>query len=359
MPLVKVSHLNKRFGNVIAVDDVTFNVNNGELVTLLGPSGCGKTTTLRSICGLEIPDTGEIIVGDKTFTSIEKGIFISPEKRKMGMVFQNYAIWPHMTVFENIAYGLRVRRIPKSEVKRRVEKILELVNLTGLEYRHPSEISGGQQQRTALARSLIYEPEVLLLDEPLSNLDAKLRIQTRSWLKELQKELKTTSVYVTHDQAEAMAISDRIIVMNNGKIVQEGVPSEIYKRPASRFVAEFIGNTNFLDGIVIQTALESDTFGVVKFDINEIRCSIPKKFKVKDKITISVKPEEIELYKNNPVEKVNVLRGVITKRAYLGRCIDYRVKIGAKEISVESNLDIEVGESVYVYIPSEFCSIVE
>ncbi|MEM0066581.1 MAG: ABC transporter ATP-binding protein, partial [Sulfolobales archaeon] len=226
---IELVQVSKRFGKVLAVDKVSVEIEKGEFFTFLGPSGCGKTTTLRIIAGLEIPDEGRVIMDGADIT------YLPPHKRDTAMVFQNYALWPHMTVFENVAYGLKVRKYPKEEIRRKVKEVLELVRLEGLEDRYPTQLSGGQQQRVALARALVVEPKALLLDEPLSNLDAKLRIEMREELKRIQKSLNITAVYVTHDQEEAMVLSDRIAVMNRGRVVQIGSPEELYGRPKTLF----------------------------------------------------------------------------------------------------------------------------
>src|SRR5467141_5280965 len=247
-PHIEVDRLELYYGSVPAVRGVSFNVLPGEQLTLLGPSGCGKTTTLRAIAGLEQPSAGEIRIDGVPVYSSERGIHMRAEKRGLSMVFQSYAIWPHMTVFDNVAYGLRVRRRPEAEVTTRVREALDLVQLGELGARSASRLSGGQQQRVALARAFVFSPSVLLFDEPLSNLDAKLRAEMRVELKELQRRLDITSVYVTHDQEEALAISDRVIVMNVGVIEQIGTPQEIYDRPRSRFVADFVGSANLIRG---------------------------------------------------------------------------------------------------------------
>jgi iron(III) transport system ATP-binding protein len=237
--------------DVRAVDGVSISIASGSILTLLGPSGCGKTTTLRCLAGLERPDAGRIVIGDTTVFDSAKGIFVPPSDRGIGMVFQSYAIWPHMSVFENVAFPLRVARNRKysaAEIKDKVARALEMVRLGGFERRSATQLSGGQQQRLALARGLVHEPKILLLDEPLSNLDAKLREQMRFELKRLQRSLRVTTVYVTHDQAEALALSDEIAVFNQGRIVQRGNPHDIYSHPTSRFVADFIGSANFLTG---------------------------------------------------------------------------------------------------------------
>src|SRR5262247_2232372 len=244
--------LPKSFGansEVAAVSDITLDISDNSFVTLLGPSGCGKTTTLRLIAGYLVPDAGTIEVDGRTVSSASS--VVSPEARGMGMVFQNYAIWPHKTVFENVVFGLKLRKVPAADAKKKVTDALALVNLAGLEQRYPNELSGGQQQRVALARSLVVEPEILLLDEPLSNLDAKLRERMRGELKQLQRRTGITFVYVTHDQAEALALSDKIAVIHGGRLMQFGTPREVYGRPASRVVADFMGLVNLLPATVI------------------------------------------------------------------------------------------------------------
>lgn len=251
----------KRFGSTVAADAVSFTVTNGEFVTLLGPSGCGKTTTLRMIAGFIPPDAGAIRIGDTLVSDPARGILVPPERRRLGMVFQSYAVWPHMTVFENVAYPLRARRIARQEIARRVRETLDLVHMGELEARVPSQLSGGQQQRVALARALIDHPKVLLLDEPLSNLDAKLRESMRIEIKRLQRLSGITIVLVTHDQIEAMVMSDRIAVMHRGRVLQVGTPEDVYARPADRFVAGFLGKANFvpviIDGEEVRIALPS------------------------------------------------------------------------------------------------------
>ena len=246
MGTVRATGLVKMFGTVTAVNDLSFEAKAGEFLTLLGPSGCGKTTTLRLVAGLERPDRGEIQVGGRLLSSATSGLFVPPERRGMGMVFQSYAIWPHMTVFENVAFPLQELRVPRAEIRERVMTILGTVGLGELHARPAPMLSGGQQQRVALARALVSNPEVLLLDEPLSNLDARLREEMRFELREMQAKLGITSVFVTHDQAEAMTLSDRIVVMNAGRIEQEGSPQEVYQRPSTRFVMDFLGRANHL-----------------------------------------------------------------------------------------------------------------
>jgi len=239
--------VSKRFKDNAAIHDVSFQLRRGEVVSLLGPSGCGKTTTLRCIAGFYAPDSGSIALGARVVAG--PGLFVPPEDRRLSMVFQNYVLWPHMTAFDNVAFGLRLRRLGRDDIARRVRSLLEMLGLAGLENRYPHELSGGQQQRVSVARSLVVEPEVLLLDEPFSNLDARLRVDMRTEMRELLRRLGTTGIYVTHDQEEAMVLSDRIFLMHRGRIVQEGQPRELYEEPRSRFAAEFFGFGNFLPGV--------------------------------------------------------------------------------------------------------------
>ena len=250
MAEVRIEHVFKRFGAVTAVNDFDLVVKDGEFVSILGPSGCGKTTTLRMIAGFERATEGEIYIGDHCVSSSIKGSFAPPEKRDIGMVFQSYAVWPHMTVAENVGYPLKIQKVDKKEREERVQKLLELVHLGEYSKRYPHQLSGGQQQRVALARALVAQPGLLLLDEPLSNLDAKLRESMRFEILAIQKELGITVVYVTHDQGEAMAMSDRVVVMSAGVVQQIGAPHEIYTKPANKMVADFIGLVNFIDGEV-------------------------------------------------------------------------------------------------------------
>ena len=360
MSAVEVTGLVKKFGNVFAVNDISFKVDSGQIVTLLGPSGCGKTTALRCIAGLERPDAGEIRIDDTVVSSGGKGFFVPPEKRNLGMVFQSYAIWPHMTVFHNVSYGLEAKNMPKAEVTEKVEEALALTNLKGLEERYPAQLSGGQQQRVALARSVALDPKVLLLDEPLSNLDAKLRESMRFELKELQRRLKKTALYVTHDQTEAMVISNMVIVMNEGKIMQMDTPVGLYKRPRNKFVADFLGGTNFLTGTVKERLVEG---GLVTVETNEgINISVPIYDDAKEgnKILINIRPPSLKIHKTRPMEKANVWEGKIDRTGYVGDFVDYWVLVGDKELRVQQNgaVIFEEGESVYVQTYPEKCTVI-
>jgi iron(III) transport system ATP-binding protein len=308
-------------GEVTAVDGVSLEIQRGELVTLLGPSGCGKTTTLRLIAGFEFPNSGQILLDNKPINDLP------PHKRDMSMVFQSYAIFPHLSVFENIAYGLNVQHVPKDEIKRRVARVLELVELSGLENRAPNQLSGGQQQRVALARALVMEPKVLLMDEPLSNLDAKLREQMRNEIRRIQQRLGITSVYVTHDQIEAMTLSDQIVVMNQGKIEQIGSPTEVYRRPATRFVADFIGQANFIEATVRDRRdghLVLDALGTTLIALTPAAEIAPGAA-----ATLVIRPEMVEM--DSPQAQV---AGIVRRSAYLGNVIEYDVEVGGQLLSL-------------------------
>lgn len=305
---------------VTAVHDVSLDIEKGELITLLGPSGCGKTTTLRMIAGFEFPTLGRITLDGQEINSLP------PHKREMSMVFQSYAIFPHLTVFENIAYGLNVQRLSKSVIKERVNKVLELVHLEGYGDRAPTQLSGGQQQRVALARALIMEPKVLLMDEPLSNLDAKLREEMRTEIRRIQKEMNITSVYVTHDQIEAMTLSDRIVVMNQGIIEQIGTPVEIYRFPNSRFVANFIGRANFVPGVVQEQQERKLTVKALG-EVIALK-NIQREFNKQEAVTLIIRPEMIRIKKTG-----ELFKGVIRRAVYLGDVIEYDVEVSGQLIT--------------------------
>lgn len=305
---------------VTAVHHVSLDIKKGELVTLLGPSGCGKTTTLRMIAGFEFPTAGKIILDGEEINSLP------PHKRDMSMVFQSYAIFPHLNIFENIAYGLNVKRLPKAEIQRKVNRVLELVHLEGYGHRAPTQLSGGQQQRVALARALVMEPKVLLMDEPLSNLDAKLREEMRTEIRRIQKELNITSVYVTHDQIEAMTLSDRIVVMNEGVIEQIGTPVEMYRYPNSRFVANFIGRANFVPAVV-KKQREQDLTVKALDEVITIK-NIKSNFAEDAKVTLIIRPEMTRIKKTG-----ELFKGTIRRAVFLGDVIEYDVEIQGQIIT--------------------------
>ena len=347
---VTVSNLVKRYEKMTAVDSISFEAKAGELTTLLGPSGCGKTTTLRCIAGLENPDGGEISVGDRVVAS--DSVLVDTNKRNLAMVFQSYAIWPHMNVFNNVAYGLKVKRLPRNEIKEKVKNALSLVRLEGIEDKHPSKLSGGQQQRVALARSLVVEPQVLLLDEPLSNLDLKLREQMRIELKEIQRKLGVTSIYVTHDQTEALSMSDSIVIMNNGKIAQIGSPKEIYANPDNQFVAKFIGQTNILEGKVKQKTGDAGT--VELFNGTEITCNLPASVKEGANLTLSTRPEEIEILPKKQKTQ-NILEGTFLYEVFLGDTSIYQIDVAGKQITVQMIQHVNFEEKQKVWLkPNRF-----
>jgi ABC-type Fe3+/spermidine/putrescine transport system ATPase subunit len=310
----------KRFGAVTAVDRVSLEVADGELFTLLGPSGCGKTSLLRLAAGFHAPDAGEIRFGDRRVDRLP------PHARNIGMVFQNYALWPHMTVRGNVTYGLRLRRLPAAEVEARLRAGLAQVNLTGLEDRYPGQLSGGQQQRVALARALVLNPDILLLDEPLSNLDAKIRVQVRAEIRRLQQELGITTLYVTHDQEEALSLSDRVAVMRDGHVLQVASPRELYERPATRFVADFVGTNNFLAGV----ARERDgEWLAVETRVGLLRARMTARVGPGDRCVLAVRPENIDLGPDREAGQGsgNRLAGRIVIASYLGNTLRYDVEV--------------------------------
>ena len=354
---------NEQGVTIKAAQDVAFDVPEGKLFTLLGPSGCGKTTTLRSIAGLERPKGGEIRVGGRIVYSSDKGIFVAPNKRNFGMVFQSYAIWPHMNVFQNAAFPLQVgsRRLSKNEIREKVMRVLGAVALDHLAEREATKLSGGQQQRLALARALVMEPQLLLLDEPLSNLDAKLRERMRFELQRLQREFRLTTVYVTHDQNEALALSHRIAVMAEGRIVQIGSPREIYERPCNRFVADFVGTTNFLDATVVAPG-GGDGRCRVATALGELEVQCYDRLSRNDKVLISVRPEDVEI-SEHPLESGgghNVCRGTVDATAFLGEHLDFQIKVGGCVLLARAHpsLATPVGGGVYVRMNPEKCIII-
>ena len=335
--MIEIFNLLKRFdgekGSFTAVDEVNLTVPEGKLFTLLGPSGCGKSTTLRCVAGLERPEAGELKIGRETVFSSRDRIFTPPHQRDIGMVFQSYAIWPHMSVFENVAYPLKIKGLPRQEIKDRVTESLRVVGLGGLENRSAPHLSGGQQQRVALARALIKEPKVLLLDEPLSNLDAKLREQMRFEIKDLQRRLGVTTLYVTHDQSEALAISDLVAVMDRGKILDMGAPEEIYRRPRTRFTADFIGQSNVLDGRVIAT---DEGAARISTPLGDFYCPTPQGVRPADAVVIFIRPEDIEILEADSLSPENTFEGEIDSLTFLGETLDCEIR--AKELLLRTRL---------------------
>jgi ABC-type Fe3+/spermidine/putrescine transport system ATPase subunit len=323
-PVLRVSHLGKRYGQTMAVDDVSFDVGEGEVVTLLGPSGCGKSTTLRAVAGLELPEDGEIHLAGKLVASARQGVFVAPEKRNVGVVFQSYAIWPHMTVAENVGYPLRLRRLPAAPRAHKVAEMLALVGLDGLGERPAHQLSGGQQQRVALARALSYEPDILLLDEPLSNLDAKLRPELLDQIRALQRERGTSVLFVTHDQTEAMVASHRIAVMSRGKIEQMGTPSTVYEQPASCFVQQFVGKTVAFRGVAADP-------GVLVED-QRLPLALGADLPRGTPVMVTSRPEDVTLgaLPDGPCS----LPGVVAQTTYLGERLECEIAVGATRVRV-------------------------
>jgi ABC-type Fe3+/spermidine/putrescine transport system ATPase subunit len=326
--LLEFANVVKRYGETAVVNDISFTVAPGEFFTLLGPSGCGKTTTLRLLAGLEVPDAGEITLNGRCLSAPARGILVPIDKRHMGMVFQSYAIWPHLTVFENVAFPLRVRREPKESINKRVREALELVGLGGLEQRGATELSGGQQQRVALARSIVYTPALLLLDEPLSNLDVKLREQMRSELHALHRRLNLAVVYVTHDQAEALALSDRIAVVNEGRLEQVGTPVEVYERPHTRFVGDFLGRTVIVKGTIRRDGGQSfvDVDGK-----GRVAMTSDGQFRDGDVVRILSRPEDVTLLPMGEVGPNQVV-GRIEHVAYMGDHLEYTIATAGRTL---------------------------
>jgi iron(III) transport system ATP-binding protein len=324
---VEVDGVSKRYahrvkGEIYAARDVMLDVRPGEFLTLLGPSGCGKTTTLRMIAGYEMPDAGRIRFGGEDVTGLPAN------QRNIGFVFQNYALFPHLSIFENVAYGLRVRALPNDEVSRRVGEVLSLVGLAGYEQQFSGQLSGGEQQRVALARAIVIRPRVLLFDEPLSNLDARLRVEMRQEIRDLQRRLAITAVYVTHDQEEAMAVSDRIAVMNQGSVVQVGTAEDLYHRPASEFVAQFVGRVNLITGRVMAIAAETTTIAALGAEI--VAGPVRKDLTTGDQILLAVRPEAIEIARDGAVP--GSLHATVVSRTFLGEKIEYLLRCGGETL---------------------------
>jgi iron(III) transport system ATP-binding protein len=350
MGFVELTGLTKRYGSLAVVKDISLSIDKGQLVCLLGPSGCGKTTTLRLIAGFLEPDAGEIRVGGRRISA--PGDSEAPERRNMSMIFQSYALWPHMTVFENIAYGLRLRGLAKSEIQRRADTILAATKLTALAQRYPGELSGGQQQRVSLARALVIEPETLLLDEPLSNLDANLREEMRFEIRRLHDKYRYTTVYVTHDQAEAMTTANLIVVMNQGVIEQTGSPEDIYQRPRTEFVARFIGGTNIFKGRWDGSNTADCGHGLI------LRCGSGD-FAPQGETAVSVRHHDIRLAPTRPdATQTNWISGTVARQVYLGPHRDYLVTLaGGETVRTITPVDVAIkeGQTVWLHFPPEHC----
>lgn len=350
-----LENITKKFDQIVAVRDMNLEVKEGEFVCFLGPSGCGKTTTLRMIAGFETPTKGIVRYDGKVINDI------IPQKRNFGIVFQSYALFPHMSVIENVGFGLKMRKVPKSQINKRVDELLDLVGLADQKYKHPPELSGGQQQRVALIRSLATYPEILLLDEPLSALDAKIRVNLRAEIKKLQVELGITMIYVTHDQEEALSISDRVIVMNQGYIEQVNKPIEIYKNPQTQFVADFVGTSNFFEGeLKDNTVINKDT--TLNFVVSQNALSTLQS--TKEKVTLSIRPEKVHLFKDikglpKAYEKTNIKEGRIEVVTFLGVIVRSLIKVSGKRIIVDiTEKDFEksmlkMGDKVTLYFSPE------
>jgi ABC-type Fe3+/spermidine/putrescine transport system ATPase subunit len=337
MPDLRLVNIQKNYGKLKAVDNLSLKVREGELLTLLGPSGCGKTTTLRAVSGFVAPDSGEIYIGKRKITDI------APEKRGIGLVFQNYALWPHMTVFGNLAFGLQLKKLPRAEIARRVEESLAMVKLEGLAERYPRQLSGGQQQRVALARALVLEPDILLLDEPLSNLDALLREQMRFEIAQIHKQYRVTTIYVTHDQTEAMVISDRIAVLDKGRLMQLGKPTEIYSRPANRFVAGFMGTTSFIPGRVRSSKGDEvvvDTANGLTFRGRGAG------LKAGQEVEVALRPESIRLIPG-PASRLPAADSFevrVSRASYVGELIDYQLDLAGLPVRARGEVGARLAE---------------
>jgi ABC-type Fe3+/spermidine/putrescine transport system ATPase subunit len=352
--MIELRGVTKRYGDLVANDNITLKIRRGELMTLLGPSGCGKTTALRCITGHNVPDEGAVWIDGQNVTNLPT------HKRELGMVFQNFALFPHMTVFDNVGFPLMIRRMQKSERREQVMEALRLIRMEAYASHYPRQLSGGQQQRVGLARALVYRPKVLLLDEPLSNLDAKLREEMRFEIRDLIDRLGITAVYVTHDQAEALALSDRVSVMNVGRIEQVGTPDEIYDYPQSRFVADFIGLSDFIEGTV--TTLHTDA-GVAVLTANglEISVAATPEMSLGQSLLLFIRPNDVDLLPASHADGVNLFSGVVNKTTYLGDRNDFRILVGMDlelRVQTDGKVRYDVGEAVKVHLPVSLCRVI-
>ncbi|MEM4733153.1 MAG: ABC transporter ATP-binding protein [Candidatus Bathyarchaeia archaeon] len=357
--IVELVNITKTFGNVVAVNNFSLAVTTGEFMTLLGPSGCGKTTVLRLIAGFLKPDSGQILIKGKDFSKK------APYERRLGMVFQSYALFPHMKACDNVAFGLKLRKIKKEEIDKKVREALETVQLLECSERYPRELSGGQQQRIALARALVIEPDVLLFDEPLSNLDFKLRQQMRFELKAIQKKVGITAIYVTHDQTEALTMSDRIAIMNKGKLLQVGTPTEIYEKPANKFIANFIGEANFIEGKLLHVAEAKNELTIamgndLTLDIETVDWE-EEKLKEKQEVSVAIRPHKFRISRKK-TQRANSIEGKIENLAYIGSMIKYDVRLPDGTIvkvdqPLLKKIEFEIGERIYLEWDAEDCMI--
>jgi iron(III) transport system ATP-binding protein len=362
--LLSVRNITTEYRNgriaIQAARDISFEVAKGKLFTLLGPSGCGKTTTLRSIAGLERPVSGEIEAAGRIVFSAEQNIFVALNRRNFGMVFQSYAIWPHMTVLQNAAFPLEVRGgLSRKAIRDRAMRVLESVALEQFAEREATKLSGGQQQRLALARALVMEPDLLLLDEPLSNLDARLRERMRLELKRIQRDLSITTLYVTHDQAEALALSHEIAVMNEGRIVQIGSPRSIYEKPRDRFVAEFIGNGNFIDAEVLGSDMAAGAWRV-RTKLGDLSAFSETPLSPGAKVTVSVRPENVEIYDSEPDGAGNRFQAVIEAKTFQGDFSEFQLRAGGMILLARTHpsLRTPAGNSVHIRLAPEHCFLI-
>jgi len=350
--MIELRNVTKRYGDLVANDHVDLQVRRGELLTLLGPSGCGKTTALRCITGHQRPDAGQVLIDGKDVTNVPT------YRRNLGMVFQNFALFPHMTVYENVEFPLMIRNEPKAQRRQMVREALKLIRMETLEERYPRQLSGGQQQRVGLARALVYRPTVLLLDEPLSNLDAKLREEMRFEIRELVSQLGITAVYVTHDQGEALALSDRVAIMNAGRLQQVGTPQQIYEQPRTIFVASFIGLSDFLEGHV-----DSTEGGRARVSVQGLQLTLvaDTPLVVGQAVSLFIRPSNVLLLDRQTEQRENVFDATVQKMTYLGEIIDYRVALAngvELRVQTDGRQQISPGAPVKVYLPPEHCHII-
>ncbi|MFQ5542188.1 MAG: ABC transporter ATP-binding protein [Candidatus Binatia bacterium] len=359
--MVQIESLEKYFGEdkerVHVLKGVSLKIPEGSLYTFLGPSGCGKTTTLRCVAGLERPEGGRISIDDQAVFAFGERVYVPTNKRPIGMVFQSYAIWPHMTVFENVAYPLTILHRPKSEIRKRVEDVLKVVGLHGLEDRPAPKLSGGQQQRVAFARALVNEPKVMLLDEPLSNLDARLRVQMRLEIKALQRRVNITTIFVTHDQGEALAISDQIAVMHAGKLIEVGSPHELYSRPKRKFTATFLGLTNLIEGRVVELGGDSKP-GRIETKKGTLFFIPAAGLQKNQSAVISIRPEHIPVHKQRPQGLDNVVEGTVKEAIFMGDAYHCQIAVQDQLLRVHTHpfLKVSPGEKVYLHLDPQSCN---